>query len=80
MSSATSHSARIPTLHVVGENIPQAYFRAMQAVWTHGLAIRTEYDRKDASGDYIDPPSRDARVLIEVTDRSRNPLPAHFLL
>ena len=66
-------TGRIPTLHVVGETIPQAHFRAMKAVWEHGLAIRTEYDRKNAAGDYIDPPSRDARVLIEVIDPFQEP-------
>ena len=64
---------RIPTLHVVGDCIPQAYYRAIKAVWENGLAIRTEYDRKDASGKYIDPPSRDARVLIEVKDPFAQP-------
>ncbi len=64
---------RIPTLHIVGNSIPQAYLRAMKAVWEHGFPIRTEYDRKDAAGAYIDPPSRDARVLIEVTDPFAEP-------
>ena len=67
------NEARIPTLHIVGDSIPQAYFRAMKAVWENGLAIRTEYDRKDDRGHYIDPPSRDARVLIEVKDPFAQP-------
>ena len=66
-------AGRIPTLHVVADSIPQAHYRAMKAVWEHGLAIRTEYDRKDGSGRFIDPPSRDARVLIEITDPFRQP-------
>jgi hypothetical protein len=45
----------------------------MKAVWERGLAIRTEYDRKDEAGEYIDPPGRDARVLIEVRDPFRQP-------
>ncbi|MCC6699246.1 MAG: hypothetical protein IT365_26715, partial [Candidatus Hydrogenedentes bacterium] len=73
MSDACTDLGRIPTLHVVGDSIPQAHFRAMKAVWENGLAIRTEYDRKDANGAYIDPPSRDARVLIEVTDPFSEP-------
>lgn len=60
----------LPTLHVIGDNIPQAYFRALKAVWEYGLPMRTQYDRKNEAGDYIDPPSRDARVLIEI----KNPL------
>ncbi|MCY3022989.1 MAG: hypothetical protein NTW87_28765 [Planctomycetota bacterium] len=65
-------TGRIPTLHVVAESIPQAHYRAMKAVWEHGLAIRTEYDRKEG-GKYIDPPSRDARVLVEITDPFAQP-------
>jgi hypothetical protein len=63
---------RIPTLHVQADSIPQAHYRAMKAVWEHGLAMRTEYDRKE-NGEYIDPPSRDARVLIEITDPFAEP-------
>lgn len=73
MANSTPDAGRIPTLHVVGDSIPQAYYRAMKAVWENGLAIRTEYDRKNEAGDYIDPPSRDARVLIEVKDPFAQP-------
>ena len=73
MTQNATETGRIPTLHVVADSIPQAHYRAMKAVWEQGLAIRTEYDRRDASGQYIDPPSRDARVLIEVTDPFAEP-------
>jgi hypothetical protein len=72
-SAAGRAAGRIPTLHVVAQSIPQAHYRAMKAVWEHGLAMRTEYDRKDAAGNHLDPPSRDARVLIEVTDPFSQP-------
>lgn len=68
MTQQIQADGRIPTLHVVAETIPRAHYRAMKAVLQQGLTIRTEYDRKDAKGEYIDPPSRDARVLIEVKD------------
>lgn len=67
------NNTRIPTLHVVADCIPLAYYRAMKAVWENGVEIRTEYDRKDSDGSYIDPPSRDARVLIEITDPLNEP-------
>jgi hypothetical protein len=73
MSDTLQADGRIPTLHIVAGSIPQAYFRALKAVWENGLAIRTEYDRKNDSGQYIDPPSRDARVLIEVMDPFAQP-------
>jgi thymidylate synthase len=73
MAEQTLEAGRIPTLHIVADSIPQAHFRAMKAVWEHGMAIRTEYDRKDSKGNFIDPPSRDARVLIEVKDPFAQP-------
>ena len=73
MTTDPTPPGRIPTLHVVADSIPQAHYRAMKAVWEHGLAIRTEYDRQDPPGTYIDPPSRDARVLVEITDPFNEP-------
>ncbi len=73
MDGNGTDAGRIPTLHVVGDSIPQAYFRAIKAVWEQGHAIRTEYDRKNSAGEFIDPPSRDARVLIEVRDPFAQP-------
>ena len=73
MTQFAAEPGRIPTLHIVADTVPQAHFRAIKAVWEQGLAIRTEYDRKDSAGDYIDPPSRDARVLIEVKDPFAQP-------
>ena len=72
-SDISATVGRIPTLHVVADSIPQAHYRAMKAVWEQGLEIRTEYDRKSSSGEQIDPPSRDARVLVEVTDPFSEP-------
>ena len=51
---------RIPTLHVVADNIPEAHYRATQAVFVSGIDIRTQYDRKNKAGEYIDPPSKDS--------------------
>ncbi len=66
-------SGRIPTLHVVADSVPRAHFRAMKAVWEQGIAIRTEYDRRNNAGEFVDPPSRDARVLVEITDPFSQP-------
>ena len=64
---------RIPSFHVVAGSIPEAFFRAMEAVWHGGMRIRTQYDRVDSRGSTFDPPSRDARVLIEVTEPFAEP-------
>ena len=73
MTNQSTKEGRIPSLHIVAESIPRAHFRAMKAVWEQGLAIRTEYDRRNEKGEYIDPPSRDARVLVEITDPFSEP-------
>jgi len=73
MEKYPAEEGRIPTLHVVADSIPQAHFRAVKAVWEHGVRIKTEYDKKNEHGEFIDPPSRDARVLIEVKDPMKEP-------
>jgi len=60
------------TVQVAGDNIPEAHYNAMRKVWEEGFRIRTQYDRK--KGDrYIDPPSRDSRVLVEVKNPFNQP-------
>ncbi len=65
---------RIPTLHVVADSLPEAYYQTIKGVWEKGISIRTQYDRKDdQTGEFIDPPSRDARVLVEIKDPFKQP-------
>jgi thymidylate synthase len=63
----------IPLLVVRGENLPHAWEQAMLAVWEHGVDVRTEYDKRDARGNFIDPPSRDCSIVIEVADPFAEP-------
>ncbi|MEK6893708.1 MAG: thymidylate synthase [Nanoarchaeota archaeon] len=63
----------IPTLHISADNIPQAHYLATKAVHEHGIAIRTQYDRKNPDESFIDPPSKDAKVLIEVANPFNQP-------
>ncbi len=73
MQNNPAEQGRIPTLHVVADSVPQAHYRAVKAVWEHGARIRTEYDKKNERGEFIDPPSRDARVLIEIKNPWQEP-------
>jgi len=50
----------VPVLSVSGENIPEAWEKAVLAVWDRGVEVRTEYDKPG------DPPSLDATVIVEV--------------
>jgi len=63
-----TNNGHVPVLKVTGANLPEAWERAMLGLWDHGVDIRTEYDRVDGQGAYIDPPSRDCTMLVEVLD------------
>ncbi|MHC4481285.1 MAG: thymidylate synthase family protein, partial [Planctomycetota bacterium] len=52
--------ADIPVLSVSGENLPEAWEKAVLAVHDRGVEVRTEYDKPE------DPPSLDATVMVEV--------------
>jgi len=66
VSPATN--GHLPIVKVTGENLPQAWERAMIALWEQGVDVRTEYDRKDKQGRWLDPPSRDCTMIVEVAD------------
>jgi thymidylate synthase len=59
--------------HVQAQTLPQAWERAMLALWQHGVTIRTEYDRTDSDGNYLDPPSRDCTMVVEVAEPFAEP-------
>ena len=68
-----TNDGHLPVLKVAAENLPHGWEQAMLALWDGGVDIRTEYDRKDGSGRYLDPPSRDATMIIEVRDPFAEP-------
>ncbi len=55
-----SGEANIPAILVSGENVPEAWEKAVLAVYDDGVEVRTEYDKPG------DPPSLDATVTVEV--------------
>jgi thymidylate synthase len=57
----------IPTLFVKARCLPEAWEKAVLAVWEHGIDVKTEYDKPD------DPASKDATVMIEVEDPFSQP-------
>src|SRR5690242_20114996 len=57
----------IPTLSVTARCLPEAWEKAVLAVWKHGIDIKTEYDKPD------DPPSKDATVMITVENPFNEP-------
>jgi thymidylate synthase len=47
--------------------LPEAWEKAVLAVWDNGIEIKTQYDRPD------DPPSKDATVMVTVTNPFAEP-------
>ncbi len=61
MSMAAS-TANIPAISITADCLPEAWEKAVLAVWDEGLEVKTQYDKPD------DPPSRDATVMVAVSD------------
>lgn len=58
---------QIPVLNIEAEVIPEAWEKAVLAVWDNGLDIKTEYDKPE------DPPSKDATVIVTVHNPFKEP-------
>ena len=54
--------ANIPVISITADCLPEAWEKAVLAVWDNGFNIKTQYDKS------TDPPSKDATVMIEVRD------------
>lgn len=57
----------VPALSITANCLPEAWEKAVLAVWDNGLAVKTQYDKPD------DPPSRDATVMITVANPFNEP-------
>jgi thymidylate synthase len=62
-----------PVIFVSARSIPAAIYAAMREVLARGRRMRTAYDRKDAEGNFIDPPSLDVSSAIEILDPYAQP-------
>jgi len=57
----------IPVISITAGSLPEAWEKAVLAVWDEGLEIKTQYDKPQ------DSPSRDATVMITVTNPFAEP-------
>ena len=57
----------IPTIAITAGCLPEAWEKAVLAVWDDGIDVKTQYDKPD------DPPSKDATCMITVTDPFAEP-------
>ncbi len=67
MSSTITETGNIPVLSINADCLPEAWEKAVLAVWKKGVSVKTEYDKP------TDPPSKDATVIITVTNPFAEP-------
>ncbi len=65
--AATVSTGDIPVISIAADCLPEAWEKAVLAVWDKGLEVRTQYDKPE------DPPSKDATVVITITDPFNEP-------
>lgn len=66
MTAAVSR-ADIPVISITADCLPEAWEKCVLAVWDEGVEIQTQYDKPE------DPPSKDATVIVTVTDPFAEP-------
>ncbi|MFA5251335.1 MAG: thymidylate synthase [Phycisphaerae bacterium] len=66
MASITT-AGHMPVISITADCLPQAWEKAVLAVWDNGLEVKTQYDKPD------DPPSKDATVIVTITDPFTEP-------
>jgi thymidylate synthase len=67
MSSTITETGNIPVLSINADCLPEAWEKAVLAVWKKGVSVKTEYDKP------TDPPSKDATVIITVANPFAEP-------
>jgi thymidylate synthase len=63
----TATTGTIPVISITADCLPQAWEKAVLAVWEQGFDVKTQYDKPE------DPPSKDATVMIAVTNPFTEP-------
>ncbi|MGD0077680.1 MAG: thymidylate synthase [Sedimentisphaerales bacterium] len=59
--------ADLPVITITAGCLPEAWEKAVLAVWDNGIEIKTQYDRPG------DPPSKDATVMVAIADPFAEP-------
>jgi thymidylate synthase len=65
--ASTVTAGFVPVISITADCLPQAWEKAVLAVWDNGLEVKTQYDKPG------DPPSKDATVIITITDPFAEP-------
>ena len=64
----------IPVLFARGRSLAEMWENSLLELWKNGARARTQYDRKDDAGNYIDPPSLDATMIMVCEEPFSEPM------
>ena len=59
--------SNVPVINITADCLPEAWEKAVLAVWDNGVEVKTQYDKS------TDPPSKDATVMIMVNNPFAEP-------
>lgn len=65
---------QIPVLAAYGKGLAEAWENSLIALYAFGNEARTDYDRKDETGKFTDPPSKDASMRMVVENPLSDPM------
>ncbi len=65
--ATTITTGNIPVISITANCLPEAWEKAVLAVWDNGLDVKTQYDKPE------DPPSKDATVIVTITEPFSEP-------
>ena len=65
--ATTVSTANIPVISITADCLPEAWEKAVLAVWDNGFEVKTEYDKAE------DPPSKDATVIVTINEPFSEP-------
>jgi thymidylate synthase len=65
--ATTISTTNIPVISITAGCLPEAWEKAVLAVWDKGLEVKTQYDKPE------DPPSKDATVIVTITSPLAEP-------
>jgi len=64
----------VPVLTARGRGLAEAWENSLIALYSFGAEARTEYDRRDQSGKFLDPPSKDATMRMVIDHPVAEPM------
>ena len=64
----------IPVISARGKCLSEAWENALVALYFYGCNIRTQYDKKDDAGNFLDPASKDCSMRMIIEDPLAEPM------